>query len=111
MWRFIEIRKISFTKLIGTVVAERLVDMISLLILLGLVFFSQFGKMLNFIKQNPEFKEKLYAVFTSPYLIVGVILLFILFLVFRNALKHTAIFKKLSISSIISKKDLFQSAQ
>jgi len=87
--------KISFTKLIGTVVAERLVDMISLLILLGLVFFSQFGKMLNFIKQNPEFKEKLYAVFTSPYLIVGVILLFILFLVFRKALKHTAIFKKI----------------
>ncbi|MCF6332936.1 MAG: flippase-like domain-containing protein [Draconibacterium sp.] len=87
--------KISFTKLIGTVVAERLVDMISLLILLGVVVFSQFGKMLNFIKQNPEFKEKIYAVFTSPYLIVAVIVFIILFLVFRKAFKHTVIFRKI----------------
>ena len=87
--------KISFTKLIGTVVAERLVDVISLLILLGIVFFSQFGKMLNFIKQNPEMQEKLDAVFTSPYLIVGVIILFILFFIFRKAFKHTAVFKKI----------------
>jgi len=87
--------KISFTKLIGTVVAERLVDMISLLILLGVVFFSQFGKMLNFIKQNPEIQDKLLAVITSPYLIVGVVILFVLFFVFRKTLKHTAIFKKI----------------
>lgn len=87
--------KISFTKLIGTVVAERLVDMISLLILLGIVVFSQFGKMFNFIKQNPGFKEKIYAVFTSPYLIVAVIVFIILFFVFRKAFKHTVIFKKI----------------
>jgi glycosyltransferase 2 family protein len=87
--------KISFTKLIGTVVAERLVDVISLLILLGIVFFSQFGKMLNFIKQNPEMQEKLDAVFTSPYLIVGVIIIIILFFIFRKAFKDTAVFKKI----------------
>ncbi|NQU53163.1 MAG: flippase-like domain-containing protein [Bacteroidetes bacterium] len=87
--------KISFTKLVGTVVAERLVDMISLLILLGVVFFSQFGKMVRFIKQNPEIQEKLSTTLTSPYLIVGVIILFILFLVFRKAFKNTAFFKKI----------------
>ena len=63
--------KISFTKLIGTVVAERVVDMISLLILLGIVFFSQFGKMLNFIHRNPEIQEKLNSAIKSPYLIIG----------------------------------------
>ena len=86
--------KISFTKLIGTVVAERLVDMISLLILLGVVFFAQFGKMLDFIKQNPEIQEKLNGVFTSPYLMIGVVVLIILFIVFRNAFKHTKVFRK-----------------
>lgn len=87
--------KIPFTKLVGTVVAERLVDMISLLILLAVVIFSQFGKMLDFIKENPEIKEKVFIVFKSPYLIVGFILLFVLFYVFRKAFKNTAIFKKI----------------
>ncbi len=87
--------KISFTKLIGTVVAERLVDMISLLILLGIVILSQFGEMLNFVNQNPEIKEKLSAVFSSPYLIIGVIILVIIFIVFRKTFKHTAFFKKI----------------
>jgi len=86
--------KISFTKLVGTVVAERLVDMISLLILLGIVIFSQFGEMLNFIHRNPEIQEKLNTVFSSPYLIIGTIIIFILFIVFRKAFKHTSIFKK-----------------
>ncbi len=87
--------KISFTKLVGTVVAERLVDMISLLILLAIVFFAQFGKMLDFIRRNPEMQEKLTSVFSSPYLIIGVIILVILLFVFRKAFKHTALFKKI----------------
>jgi len=69
--------------------------MISLLILLAIVFFAQFGKMLDFIKRNPEMKEKLISVFSSPYLIIGVIILVVLLFVFRNAFKHTALFKKI----------------
>ena len=87
--------KISFTKLVGTVVAERLVDVISLLILLVVVIFSQFGKMIAFLKQNHEIQEKLSTALTSPYLIVGIILLLILFLAFRKAFKNTAFFKKI----------------
>ncbi|MCE4565423.1 flippase-like domain-containing protein [Maribellus sp. CM-23] len=87
--------KISFTKLIGTVVAERLVDMISLLILLGVVIFSQFGKMLHFIEANPEIKDKLMAVITSPVLLIALVVAVILFIVFRKAFKHTAIFRKM----------------
>lgn len=86
--------KISFTKLFGTVVAERLVDMISLLILLGIVIFSQFGKMLDFIRRNPEIESKLLSVITSPYLWVGLIVLLVLAFIFRNAFKDTFIFKK-----------------
>lgn len=87
--------KISFTKLIGTVVAERLVDMISLIILLVIVFFAQFGKMLFFIKQNPEIQEKMGSVLSSPYLIIGIIFLIILFFIFRKTFKDTAFFKKI----------------
>ncbi|NOR73539.1 MAG: flippase-like domain-containing protein [Draconibacterium sp.] len=87
--------KISFTKLIGTVVAERLVDMISLLILLGVVILSQFGKVFNFVKQNPEIEEKLTALLSSPYLIIGIIILVIIFIIFRKTFKHTAFFKKI----------------
>ncbi len=87
--------KISFTKLVGTVVAERLVDMISLLILLGVVIVAQFGKMLHFIQENPEIHEKLSSVFSSPYLLSGFILLIILAFVFRKAFKGTSVFKKI----------------
>lgn len=87
--------KISFTKLVGTVVAERLVDMISLLILLGIVIVSQFGQMLDFLKSNPEIQEKLSGLFTSPYLFFGLVLLAGLFFVFRNTFKNTVIFRKL----------------
>lgn len=87
--------KISFTKLVGTVVAERLIDLISLLILLVIVILSQFGKMIHFMKGNPEISEKLHAAITSPFLIASVIILAGLFFVFRKAFKHTAFFKKI----------------
>lgn len=87
--------KISFTKLLGTVVAERLVDVISLLILLGVVIVSQFGKMLRFINDNPSIKEKLLTALSSPWLIVLVILLVVLFYLFRKRFKHFKVFQKI----------------
>ena len=87
--------KISFTKLVGTVVAERLVDMISLLILLAMVIVSQFGKMLHFVNENPEIQEKLDLAFSSPFLWGGLIVFTVLIYVFRKAFKHTLLFKKL----------------
>ncbi|HYQ56124.1 MAG TPA: lysylphosphatidylglycerol synthase transmembrane domain-containing protein [Draconibacterium sp.] len=87
--------KISFTKLVGTVVAERLIDLISLLILLAIVILSQFGEMINFMKQNPEISDKLNTAITSPYLLIGIVVFAILIFIFRNAFKHTAFFKKI----------------
>jgi len=91
--------KLSFTKLIGIVVAERIVDTISLLILLLVVIISQFGKVLGFVKNNPEIEEKLTAIVSSPALLIGLamltVLLIILFIVFRKAFKHTAIYAKI----------------
>ena len=87
--------KISFTKLFGTVVAERLIDVISLLLLLFIVIFSQFGQMISFLQRNPEIQEKLTSVFASPYLIIAVIVLALLVFIFRNTFKQITIFKKI----------------
>lgn len=87
--------KISFTKLVGTVVAERLVDLISLLILLGITILAQFGKMIHFLKENPTIKEKLMAMVSSPWSIISIVVIIVLFYIFRNAFKHTAVFKKI----------------
>jgi glycosyltransferase 2 family protein len=87
--------KISFTKLLGTVVAERLVDMISLLILLAFTIVSQFGKMLHFIQLNPEIREKLVSAISSPWLIIIVVAVLVAFYIFRNQFKHTKVFYKI----------------
>lgn len=86
--------KVSFTKLLGTVVAERAVDMVSLLVLLVIVIFSQFGQMLRFLGENPEIEAKVLALITSPLLIIGLMALLILAYIFRKTLQHTLFYKK-----------------
>ncbi|MFW6289551.1 MAG: lysylphosphatidylglycerol synthase transmembrane domain-containing protein [Mariniphaga sp.] len=86
--------KINFSKLLGTVVAERVVDMVSLLLLLAIVIFSQFGQMLRFLDQNPEIESRLTGIITSPLLIIGLVALLIAAFVFRKALRHNLFYKK-----------------
>lgn len=87
--------KISFSKSFGTVVAERLIDLISLLILLGIVIITQFGKMMHFYQQNPEIQQKIISIFKSPYLIIGFLGLLLLIVLFRNTIKKSSITKKI----------------
>ena len=86
--------KISFTKLFGTVVAERLIDVISLLILLIIVIFSQFREMITFLNHNPSIKSKLISITTSPYSFIALAVLIILIIVFRSKIKQNVVFKK-----------------
>ena len=87
--------KVNFSKLLGTVVAERAVDMVSLLVLLMIVILVQFGKMLHFLEQNPEIESKLVSLVTSPVLIVTIVLLVAAVFTFRKTLKDTMLYKKL----------------
>ena len=89
--------KISFTKLFGTVIAERLIDVISLLLLLLLVIFSQFGQMIDFLQRNPEIQGKLTSLFTSPILIIAVVGFIVLAYLFRNTFKQSTLFKKIVV--------------
>lgn len=86
--------KIPFTKLVGTVVLERLIDVLMLLLLLLLVVFTQFGQLMEFLKNNPEVQEKLMQVLTSPVLIGGFVFLIVLIWFSRHKIKASSLMKK-----------------
>lgn len=86
---------VSFSKLIGTVVLERALDILMLLLFLFLTMVTQFDVLSDFMTRNPQVSSKLSAVFASSttlYVLGGVVL--ILF-VFRKKFKHTVFYKKL----------------
>ncbi|HAQ20250.1 MAG TPA: TIGR00374 family protein [Prolixibacteraceae bacterium] len=87
--------KIPFTKLVGTVVLERLIDMLMLLLLLLIVVFTQFGQVLEFLKNNPDVKEKLEKVIYSPVLIGGLVFIFVIVWFFRHRILAGSFMKKM----------------
>jgi len=86
--------KISFTKLVGTVVLERLIDVLMLLVLLAIVVLTQFGQVLEFLKNNPEVNEKLQEVIYSPILIGGLLLFLVILWISRHKIRESSIMKK-----------------
>ena len=86
--------KISFTKLVGTVVLERLIDVLMLLVLLAIVVLTQFGQVLEFLKNNPEVNEKLQKVIYSPILIGGFLLFLAVLWVSRHKIRESSLMKK-----------------
>lgn len=87
--------KISFTKLIGTVVIERLIDVLMLLILLLVVVLTQFGQVLEFLNNNPEVNAKLQKVIFSPVLIGGLLILLAVLWISRHKIRESAFVKKI----------------
>ena len=86
--------KISFTKLVGTVVTERLIDVLMLLILLAIVVLTQFGQVLEFLNNNPEVNEKLQKVIYSPVLIGGLLLFLVVLWLSRHKIRESSLMKK-----------------
>jgi uncharacterized protein (TIRG00374 family) len=86
--------KISFTKLVGTVVLERLIDVLMLLVLLAIVVLTQFGQVLEFLKNNPEVNEKLRKVIFSPILIGGLFFFLAVLWMSRHKIRESSLTKK-----------------
>jgi len=86
--------KISFTKLVGTVVTERLIDVLMLLILLAIVVLTQFGQVLEFLNNNPEVNEKLQKVIYSPVLIGGLLFFLAVIWLSRRKIRESSLMKK-----------------
>ena len=87
--------KIPFTKLVGTVVLERVIDVLMLLLLLVIVIFTQFGQILEFFKNQPAVKDNLERVIYSPLLIIGLIISFIILWLYRHKIYQSSLVKKL----------------
>lgn len=91
--------KIPFSKLLGTVVAERVVDIIMLGILTVIVAVTQFGVIMDFVANNPQIVDNLQNILASTPLIMalgvfGIIILVLLF-IFRKKIKSTKLYKKI----------------
>ena len=87
--------KIPFTKLIGTVVLERLIDVLVLLLLLVLVIITQFGKVVEFLNNNPEVQNKLGKILHSPILPILLVFIFLITWLTRHKIKSSGAVKKL----------------
>lgn len=85
---------VSFSKLVGTVVVERLIDMVMLLLFVVIIIVSQFGEVLRLLEENPTFKQALIDKVTSPVTIVVLISIIALIYIFRKAFKNTPFYKK-----------------
>ena len=76
--------KISFTKVVGTVVVERLFDMLMLIFLFFTVLFLQFDVLKKFMLKNVD-SGKLYEIFASPFTWAVIILLIVaIYIIHRN---------------------------
>ena len=71
---------VPFSKLLGTVVTERVFDMIMLLLLTLIVVVTQFKQVGIFLDNNEDIKEKLYGMFSSP-VTWGILVLLVLGLI------------------------------
>lgn len=80
--------KIGFSKLFGTVISERIIDVVMLFLTLALAFVIEFDKIIHFGKQNPAVMENISRILQSPYLWAGFLLVFLaLFLYIRKSKK------------------------
>jgi hypothetical protein len=98
--------KISFAKLVGTVVTERIIDVLMLLLFTLFVFATQFGEVLGLLKKNPEIGGKVQAVFTSPVLWIGFLAVVAAVIIFRKTLKNTKLYQKVANAAGLFKEGL-----
>lgn len=87
--------KMSFTQLIGTVVVERIIDVIMLLLLTLLVVVGQFGQVIQFLDNNPEVNKQLNQLTHSPWSVAVVGLVIVLMAFFWKRMMRTAALGKI----------------
>lgn len=90
--------KISFAKLIGTVVTERIIDILMLLLLTLLVIITQFGKILQFLENNPDIQAKVSGMVLSPWFLSGITLILIIFYLFRKKIQRSVLFSRIYLT-------------
>jgi len=91
--------KIPFSELLGTVVVERAVDMVLLILCFLIVLLTQTGVLLQFAQNNPETLHNLNLLFDQKWFLtflMGISILFIiLFIKFKHKISHLKLYIKI----------------
>jgi hypothetical protein len=90
--------KVPFTGLLGTVLTERIVDMIILLLLTVVVVITQMSVVGDFFRNNPSAKANFQHIVNSKWILIGIIFtiigIVVMIYLLRNKIKQTALYKK-----------------
>lgn len=89
--------KVKFDKVMGTIVLDRLLDVISLLIVFLITLIVSSGKIVNFIKKNSNLSEKITGILNNPMFWIIMIVIFIgsFFFFKSHSIKNSLIGKKI----------------
>lgn len=92
--------KINFSKVLGTMVTERIIDIIMLLIITTLAIVLQSSEIGQFLENNPDFGKKLEFLISPPFIIVilliGIISVIFIIRIAKGKYNHIKFLKKLS---------------
>ncbi|MCX6309575.1 MAG: lysylphosphatidylglycerol synthase transmembrane domain-containing protein [Bacteroidia bacterium] len=86
---------LSFTKTLGTVITERVFDVICLLLITALAVFLQVDVFRNFFMNNPASMAKIQHIATSPMLWGGLLVLIFAFFLLRKRIQRMPFYGKL----------------
>jgi uncharacterized protein (TIRG00374 family) len=87
--------KIGVEKVMGTIVVDRIVDVISILIVTALAVLLEFDTIATFVNENVSFADRLGGLQRlALYGVVGMLVVLGLFYIFRARLIQTTLFKK-----------------
>lgn len=90
--------KIPFAETLGTIILERLIDVIILLVLTVFVVFVEFKTVVKFVDNNPDVALKFQNFNYQKLAILAVVILLVLIfaiIIFRKKFKHTKLYIKL----------------
>lgn len=88
--------KVPFETVIGTVVAERIIDLLSLIVIIFITIIIEFDKLSVFISSMFANKPQVEKDHTLLFVVLGIVILcVILFYFFRNKIKNSALVNKI----------------
>lgn len=90
--------KVPFSKLVGTVVTERITDMMALVFFAVIILLLQFNVFKEFLASNPVSHDKFVAVFSLKnilFFMVFIIFSFLILYFLRKSFRKTKIYKRI----------------
>lgn len=86
---------VPFAKLLGTVVTERVIDMLILLGLTLVVILTQFKQIVVFLEENKEIEGKFLSIFHSGWIVVAIAGFLIAFYLIWRIGRHSSLYNRL----------------